>query len=50
MLNHHIFSLDEQSSPPFCMISGWSGPVWLAALYDIFGEDGVLFVRLVLYF
>ena len=50
MLNHHIFSFDEQSSAPLCMISGWSGPIWLVALYDLFDEDGLLFVWIVLGF
>ena len=30
------------------MISGWSGPIWLVALYDFFDEDGLLFVWVVL--
>ena len=42
------FSFDEQSSAPLCMISGWSGPIWLVALYDLFDEDGLLFVWIVL--
>ena len=50
MLNHHNFSFDEQSSAPLCMISGWSGPIWLVALYDLFDEDGLLFVCIVLRF
>ena len=50
MLNHHNFSFDEQSSVPLCMISGWSGPIWLVALYDLFDEDGLLFVWIVLRF
>ena len=50
MLNHHNFSFDEQSSAPLCMISGWSGPIWLVALYDLFDEDGLLFVWIVLGF
>ena len=50
MLNHHNCSFDEQSSAPLCMISGWSGPIWLVALYDLFDEDGLLFVWIVLGF
>ena len=50
MLNHHNLSFDEQSSAPLCMISGWSGPIWLVALYDLFDEDGLLFVWIVLRF
>ena len=50
MLNHHNFSFDEQSSAPLCMISGWSGPIWLVALYDLFDENGLLFVWIVLRF
>ena len=44
----HNFSFDEQSSAPLCMISGWSGPIWLVALYDLFDEDGLLFVWIIL--
>ena len=33
---------------PLWMISGWSGPMWLVALYDLFDEDCVLFVWIVL--
>ena len=50
MLNHHNFSFDEQSFARLCMISGWSGPIWLVALYDLFDEDGPLFVWIVLRF